>query len=130
MREDQRFVWGIDLTAALRSINAHFTQLSEAEREKGIMSFASAPPPGNLVAEMWDRHLRPGDRKDDDIKLTPEAEAALVKKLKAFSEQPTLDRDRAGDEEEAMISIKRMVSKRRGSWWQLPKDLKETGDQD
>jgi hypothetical protein len=130
MREDQQFVWGIDLKESLKSINAHFLQLPEPEREKGIMSFAGVPPTGSLVAEMWDTH-RPGYRETSqaDIKLTPKAEAALVKKIEAFTEQPTLEiRDPARAEPEEMISIKRLVNKRRGSWWQLPKNLREMGD--
>lgn len=42
MRPDQAFVWGIDLKPALRTINEHFLQLPEQEREKGISAFAAA----------------------------------------------------------------------------------------
>jgi hypothetical protein len=125
MRRDQQFIWGIDLKAALRSANAHFLKLPEAERDKGIMSFAGVPPPDNLIGHIWDRHLRPGFRDEPDPKLSPEAESALVKKLTAFTGQPTLEVDAARVESEDMISIRRMVHKRRGSWWQLPKNLQD-----
>src|SRR5262249_44373543 len=40
MRADQDFVWGIDLKSALKAVNEHFSELPEAEREKGIRAFA------------------------------------------------------------------------------------------
>jgi hypothetical protein len=60
MRPDQAFVWGIDLKPALKTVNGHFLQLPEEEREKGISKFAHVPPAGNLVAEIWDRFMRKG----------------------------------------------------------------------
>ncbi len=78
MRPKQEFIWGIDLKAALKTINAHFLQLPEAEREKGISRFASSPPAGNLVADLWDRHLRRGYRNEPGMKLDPKKEAELV----------------------------------------------------
>jgi hypothetical protein len=125
MRRDQQVVWGIDLKAALRSVNAHFLKLPEAERDKGIMSFAGVPPPDNLIGDIWEKHLRRGLRNEPDPKLSLEAEAALVKKLTAFTGQPKLEADPARVEPEDMTSIKRKVHKRRGSWWQLPKDLQD-----
>jgi hypothetical protein len=126
MRQNQQFVWGIDLKAALQSINDHFLQLPEAERDRGILSFASAPPPGNIVADLWDTHLVPGYRSEPDVKLTREAEVALLKRLTAFTEQSTLEvNDAAAPKGDDMISIKRMWHKRRGSWWQLPKDFQD-----
>jgi hypothetical protein len=43
------------LKKALKAINDHFRQMPEEEREQGINTFAHAPPPGNLVAELWDQ---------------------------------------------------------------------------
>ena len=91
--------------AALKSVNNHFLKLPEAERKKGISAIAHAPPSGNLVADLWDKFLRKGYRDEPRVKMEPEKEAELVKRLKAFS-------------------------KRRGSWWQVPKDLKHEESRD
>jgi hypothetical protein len=129
MREDQSFVWGQDLKVDLKSINTHYLHLPESERDKGILSFAKFPPDGSMVADLWDRFMRKGIRDEEPVKMSPDAEAALVARLKAFSQQPTLrDVEGASPDEPEMISVHRMVRHRRGSWWQLPKDYKEPSD--
>ena len=130
MRPDQQFVWGNDLKPALRAINEHFMALSDTEKEKGVMSFADFPPPGNLVAEIWDTRMRKGYREQSAVKMDPEREKELVAKLKAFRKQETLpDGDPAiGDDE--MMSLTRSVRRKRGSWYQVPKDMPDTPDDD
>jgi len=131
MRDDQSFVWGMDLKLALQSINSHFLQFPEAEREKGILSFAKSPPDGNIVTDLWDRFLRKGFRDEAPVKMDPKEEAALVARLKAFNRQPTLSKGEAeGQEEPEMVSVARLVRHKRGSWWQLAKDYKESPDDD
>lgn len=125
MRPDQSFVWGPDLKAALKSINQHFLKLPEAEREKGLHAIAHAPPAGNLVADLWDKFLRKGYRDEPREKMAPEKEAEIVRRLKAFSKQPTLGGSGVGMQNAEMISVERHVRRRRGNWWQVPKDLKD-----
>jgi hypothetical protein len=126
MRPDQAFAWGIDVKQALRAINDHFLLLPEEELEKGISAFAHSPPEGNLVAELWDRFMRTGYRDEEPVKMNPEGEAALVKRLIEFSEQPTLSQgEMTAEEDVKMISVSRTVRKKRGSWWQLPKNYPE-----
>lgn len=115
VRPDQSFVWGPDLKAALKSINEHFLKLPEAEREKGISAIAHAPPPGNLVADLWDKFLRKGYRDEPQIEMDPEKEAELVKRLKAFSKQPTVGVPGVGMDDAEMVSVERRVRRRRGS---------------
>jgi hypothetical protein len=124
MRPDQEFVWGVDLKPSLKSINAHFLQLPEEQRDKGISAFAHVPPSGNLLAELWDRSLRPGYRKKNSEPRDPVRDAELVKRFKEFREQPTFDGKLDPDDTE-MISVSHTVRHKRGSWWQLPKDYKE-----
>ena len=123
LRDDQEFVWGFDLKLALKTINAHFLELPEEERDRGISAFAHAPPSGNLMSELWDRHLRTGYRDEKPVPLDPTRNASeLVKHFKDFREQPTLEV--AGEEEKhEAISIPHKVRHKRGSWWQLPKDF-------
>jgi hypothetical protein len=129
LRTDQEFVWGIDLKGSLRAINAHFLELPEATRERGVMNFANVPPDGNLVADLWDRHLRGGFRKEPPVTLTSEESAKLLKRFKEHLQQPPTDPTIAGNSEEEMMSIKRMVRRRRGSWWQVPKDLPDSTEE-
>jgi hypothetical protein len=132
MRDDQAFVWGIDLKPALKAINEHFLGLPEEELEKGISAFAHSPPAGNLVAELWDRFMRSGYRDDEPVKMSLEDEAKLIKRAKEFRKQATLGPGEMTSEEEddEMMSVARMVRKKRGSWWQLPKDFKEQPEDD
>jgi hypothetical protein len=63
--------------------------------------------------------------------MSPEDKAKIVKRLKEFTKQPTLGQGEITAEEDAeMMSISRMVRKKRGSWWQLPKDYKERPEED
>jgi hypothetical protein len=131
MRSGQEFVWGVDLKQALKQINGHFLQLPQDEREKGIVTFAGAPPAGNLVAELWDRFMRKGYRDETPVKMGEDEEAALVKRFKEFRKQPTLGQEEITVEEDReMISVSRLVRRKRGSWWQLAKDYKDEPESD
>lgn len=131
MRDDQEFVWGVDLKASLKTVNSHFLKLPEDVREQGVMSFAHAPPGGNIVAELWDRHLRPGIRTEvkEPREADAERDAELVKRLKEFSKQPTLPSHQATHEDDIeMMSIAHSVRRKRGSWWQVPKNMPDPED--
>jgi hypothetical protein len=130
MRPDQQFVWGFDMKPALKMINDHFLTLPEVEKEKGLMSFASAPPQGNLVAEIWDARMRRGYREEPSVKMGPEEEKKLVERLTAFRKQATLSPGDDGIGEDEMISLTRSVRRKRGSWYQVPKDMPDTNDDD
>jgi hypothetical protein len=131
MRSGQEFVWGLDLKQALKQINDHFLQLPQEEREKGIVAFAGAPPAGNLVAELWDRFMRKGHRDETPVKMGADEEAALIKRFKEFRKQPTLGQEEITVEEDPeMISVSRLVRRKRGSWWQLAKDYKDEPESD
>jgi hypothetical protein len=124
MRSDQEFVWGMELKPALKAVNAHFLQLPEHERDKGITFFAHAPPPGNLLSDLWDRHLRSGSRADPQLERDALKDSELINRFKAFREQPTLEGAQA-EEDLEMMALEHSVRHKRGSWWQLPKDYKE-----
>jgi hypothetical protein len=56
--------------------------------------------------------------------MNPEKKAELLARFKEFRKQPTLSAGQTPADEE-MVSVARMVRKKRGSWWQLPKDYVE-----
>lgn len=131
MRPDQQFVWGHDLKPALKAINEHFmTTLPDSEKEKGLMSFAGALPQGNLVAEIWDARMRRGYREEPSVKMDPEKEKELIAKVKAFRKQATLPKGDPSIGDDEMMSLTRSVRRKRGSWYQVPKDMPDTIDED
>jgi len=74
--------------------------------------------------------MRRGYRDEPDVSLDPEKSAELVKRLDAFRKQPTLDSADAANGDDEMMSIARSVRRKRGSWWQLPKDMPDHEDDD
>lgn len=133
LRKDQSFVWGADLKADLGRLNARYAALPDSIKEQGIIRFARNPPKEGdcLVASLWDRHLGAWrDRNDDPPPRDPSRDAELVKKLKSVTDAPTLspsdvDFDLGNPD---TLSIQRYIGKRKGSWWQLPRDLKTSDD--
>jgi hypothetical protein len=131
LRDDQTFVWGPDLKQDLARINNHFQTVPTDERELGIMTFARSPPKldGSLVRELRARFLRAGYDDQPPIERAPEDESrkkelmADIKDWEAAPETPLQPGE--DDNEPDMMLLKRQVAKRRGSWWQLPKDLKQ-----
>lgn len=92
------------------------------------MHFAARPPEDGdyLVAELWDRHLpfwrgKAASRAPRDS----EQDRELVDQLTRFTAAQTLRPDEVQFEpnDAELLSIQRSVHKRKGAWWQLPKDL-------
>lgn len=129
---EQDFTWGDDLKGALKEINAHFSSLSEVEKENGVMRFASLPPnmSNDTVTRLWDRHF-PGWRKVRDVQPSlddVEKTRGLVDQMNELSSSPGLrpeDVDFDVRDPESM-SIQRMVRARKGGWWQVPKSVAES----
>lgn len=125
LRVNQQFIWGPDLKNGLKIINEHYQSYPEKQKMNGVMSFAGFPPKkGNfLITEIWDRHLS-GWREKVEIDLTDKniKHEKIVEHLKKFTEAPTLssedvDFDMTNTDS---LSLKRMVSKKKGSWFQIP----------
>ena len=128
LRSNQEFIWGTDLKESLGRLNAHYLGLRDEEKEKGIMSFANGPPQhvDSLVAKLWDRHV-PAWRGLREV--TPPTDTArskeLVDELNRFSKAPVLSPEEVDFDprDPDSLSLQRFVQKKRGSWWQLPKNL-------
>lgn len=134
LRKDQEYIWGLDLKQDLRNVNAHYLQLSQTEKERGVMAFASSPPnEGNfLLSAIWDRQFPSWrERKSVDLSSPTIKHEELLKHLKQFDEAPTLapkevDFDVADSDS---LIVKRKVRKKKGSWYQVPKHI-NNGDED
>lgn len=132
LRKDQEFVWGEDLKSDLRRLNEHYSRLTDEEKEKGIMQFASEPPKGDdyLVSSLWDRHLpRWRNIKSGIPKMSPSVEKKLVEQIKKESDLISLPRDEINEADADFMTIKHKVQRRKGSWWQVPKDLKVSDEE-
>jgi hypothetical protein len=128
LRPDQEFLWAPDLKADLARLNAYYLRLLEAERDRGLMQFAHMPPKTGdfLTARLYDRVASGWRYQDDEVKLSdPEAEKTLVVELNAFIESTDVipDPDDPEDQSYNSSALSRRMHKRKGSWWQLPKDL-------
>ena len=128
LRTNQEFVWGLDLKGDLAKLNEHFSDLPDETKEKGVISFAGTPPKEGdyLVARLWDRHLRPWrDRHDGPPRMSPEGEANLIERLIQITKSPELPPEQIDFDvrDPDTLVVQRLVRKRKGSWWQVPKDL-------
>ncbi|MCV2361704.1 hypothetical protein LNV08_22310 [Paucibacter sp. TC2R-5] len=132
LRKNQDFVWGPDLKSELARQNTDFGKLPQEVLETGLMKFAGAPlgEEGSLLITLWDRHMRGWRKRDENsVSLTPEAEKRLIEEMKALTKAPMARP--SVDEEEVEVdqmAIQRLVPKRKGNWWLLPKDLKANDD--
>ena len=129
LREDQQFIWGEDLKGDLKNLDEFYDNLSEAEKEKGLFSYASEPPRNEtfLVTKLWDRCIP----KWRDIKISvPTLDKAVEKKLvdevTQMAEARTLEPEKVDFDmtNPDSVTLQRKISRRKGKWWPLPKDLK------
>jgi len=130
LRPDQEFVWGGELKTDLKTLNRRYQGLPDETKAKGIFSFASRPPKdtGFLVSGLWDRHWpRWRDRKPDLGPRDKEADSRLLKKMDAIVQAPELPSDEADISQQDLdaVVVEHLVRRKKGSWWQVPSDLKE-----
>lgn len=133
LRNDQEFVWGPFLKADLQRLNEHYTQLPEVVKSQGVMSFAAAPPKegGFLVSSLWDRHLpRWRETKHEPTPTERPGDSNLFEDLQAFTKAPALGRHEVyfQPNDADFVVVQRRVRKKKGSWWQVPRNLKSSGD--
>lgn len=130
LRDDQDFVWGEDLKAELRHTNAHYAStLSQQQHEAGLNTIPHIPVEhdGSVIVRLWNRHS-PGWRSRvnrPEPTMTPEMERMVVERSKAFQNAPAVEltpEERRRTEFEH-TTVERSIHRRKGRWWQVPKDL-------
>ena len=130
LRSNQQFLWGPKLKEGLKDINNYYLNFPDDEKEKGIMRFANTPPKDGefFVSTIWDTHF-PNWRDKTDIDLTDKniKHEELLRHVNKFQDAPTLSRDEVDFDmgNPDSITVQRMVKKKKGSWFQVPKDLKD-----
>lgn len=132
LRENQQFLWGPEIKKGLKEVNSHFSGYPDEEKEKGIMSFAGTPPKEGdfILSKLWDCFF-PGWRDKEEIKLADSKirDDKLVDQINKLKDAPTLP-DRKVDFDISnpdSVTVQRKVKKRKGSWYQVPKDLEPNG---
>jgi hypothetical protein len=126
LRDDQTFVWGLDLKSDLTRINQHYLTLPESDREKGMSAFARAPPnvEGSTVRALWNQYI--GRTRGTHVEPPPPDDhrsQQLVEEIQRLIDAPARLLDDSTMREHEGLVLQRSVHKRRGSWWQMPKDL-------
>lgn len=127
LRPDQQFVWGHDFRPHLKALTEEYLAHPDLQ-EQGLFKLSGRRqfPAGSFIGDMLDRAGRKQRKHDGDLaeRLTPEAERALVEKLKAAAKAPPPRADANLEEEDANTTIERSVPRTRGRFPMMPKDLK------
>jgi hypothetical protein len=128
LRTDQFFQWGRDIKSDLSRLNEYYKNFPDFEKEKGLHKFAPIPPLDEnfLICELWDNIIPSWRSRTQKEESSLEDQAKIVDKVKKFSSAPSLKKgeDFISEQDIDFISIERRMRKKKGSWWQLPKDLK------
>ena len=129
-RKNQEFVWGPSLKKSLNEIDGYYASLPEEIKERGIMSFAGTPPQDfdTLVANLWDRHANTNWRKRSAVLPAREktgGDAKLLDKVHSMTRAPSLSSEELASlpTEPESVSFKYKIRKRKGSWYQLDKNM-------
>lgn len=124
LREDQRFVWGPDLKTDLKRQNDHLLKLPEEQRRQGLITLAPRPQDG-LIRELWALSV-PKALKESNMQNVPEKFSdALMAMMEKIQKAPDADlRQVSNDDQFNSMSMKRRITGRRGSWFQVPADMR------
>jgi hypothetical protein len=80
-----------------------------------------------LTSQLYD-HFVPGWRDEKPVpRLTPEAEKAIVDRMAAFKVSTDVlpSNIQLADDDIKSLSVQHLVRRRKGDWYQLPKDMPE-----
>ena len=123
---DQVFIRGDDLKADLAKLDAHYSQLSDAEKLRGVMSFAHYPPVEGdfLTSKLWDKLMRPEWRdrakRRSEIR-SKENDAKIVAEINEIADASRLSIEDLGEyEEPEAVLVQRKVPLYRGKWRMVP----------
>ena len=124
LRSDQDFVWGPDLKRDLAAQNELLLALPEAERDRGLVALAPTPQEG-LIRRLWEKHVPRALLPPSHVDLSAEGSAGLASMVQEFASAPAHDQveDAVFEGELDSVTQQRMLQHKRGSWYQLPKDL-------
>ena len=130
--EKQVFIRGDDLKIDLAKLDAHYSQLSDDEKQRGVMSFAHYPPINGdfLVSTLWDKLMRPEWREwvsKQPEPRTKEDDAQTIAEINEITEAPRgrIEELTEFEEPDAMV-VQRKVPLYRGKWRMLPPEVEKS----
>lgn len=129
-REDQEFVWGPDLRAALRELHAYYVARHVELGATGLEAFPFEPPTDidNLVTRLWDQFL-PGWRERRETKGSdaPDEAPDVMARMQGDAEElPESEWPAQPD----FVVVKKRVPPRRGRWRIPPEPSSKQGESD
>ena len=131
LKPNQQFVWGLDLKEGLKILNDYYSAVPVKVREQGLNSFARWPPTDRkyLVSEIYD-WLLPGWRSrvgNAEAQKNPAKDAEVLSRMKSLKSAAPLRNDQVDFDVQSpdALLLERLIPKKKGSWYLLPKDLKE-----
>ena len=120
-------MWGPELKEDLASLNEYYTGFSEETKAKGVYCFATAPPQDrdSLVTSIWDRQHPRWRETAEPLPTDFPQHDELVSRVMEMAEASEIPPDQVNFDAQSADTVtkKRRVRMRRGSWWQLPKDI-------
>jgi hypothetical protein len=132
LENDQVFIRGDDLKSDLAKLDAHYSQLSDEEKLKGVMSFAHYPPVDGdfLTSKLWDQLMRPEWRdwaqKQPELR-SKEDDAKIVAEINELADAPRLNIEDLGEyEEPEAVVVQRKVPLYRGKWRMVPPEVENS----
>ena len=130
LRDDQRFVWGPELKQDLGELNAIYALLPEAERDKGVYTFAPTPPKDrhSLITDLWDRWMNENWRRPEEERVPKDIQDGvdLDEMIDVVNQSgEVIGTKRNPYVEPDFMTLKRHVRVKKGSWYQVPKSLEE-----
>lgn len=129
MTSKQQFVWAPDLKADLNQLNVYYNKLPQEQKDLGLYAIASHPPlEGDFITrELWDKYLpnwRSNIHSDEKPRDKSESDQRLLEQLKRHAEAPEVENANFDEDTIMHMTLNRSISKQKGNWYQLPKDLK------
>ena len=120
--KDQVFIRGDDLKDDLAKLDAHYSQLSEEEKLRGVMSFAHYPPVEGdfLVSKLWDKLMRPEWRewptRQPELRSI-ENDAKIIAEINEIADSPRSS-IKASDppQDPDAVLVQRKIPLYRGKW--------------
>jgi hypothetical protein len=120
LRVDQEFIDGDDLKTDLRHLDEHYMRLTDEEKARGVIRFASRPPVDGdfLTTRLWDKFL-PAWRELRDRPTTRSTEDSRAMVADINSIKPVVDgsiRPASIDSDGAFLKIIRYYPVHKGKW--------------
>ena len=123
----QQFVHGDDLKADLKRLDELYRKLPAATLEKGLYSFAPAPPDDNtyLTTRLWDSYL-PYWRKEsgNQVEVPEQIKEALKGLIEKYRQAtPTPGDALVASDEIAFAEISRQIKPVKGDYFRVAKEI-------